>query len=167
MLGEKVVAPHPSGKNLLLDGMVVRVEGPNNTKKKSYDVGLNGCWLWVKSKDGSGYGQYHTSGNKMCRAHRTYYAIIFGKIGIGMTIDHLCRVRSCVNPSHLEMVTGKENTLRGESFSAVNHRKDYCKNGHAFNKENTYFYKMGRFCRACNNISSSKYYHQKRRKVCA
>jgi len=70
-----------------------------------------GCWLWAKSIRPDGYA-YGWDGNQKCLAHRLAYEAFKGPIPKGLTIDHLCVVRHCVNPNHLEAVTGEENTLR-------------------------------------------------------
>ncbi len=85
------------------------------------------------------------------RAHRFAYELLVGPIPDGLVIDHLCRVRHCVNPAHMEPVTRWENTLRGGSFSAVAARQTHCVNGHPFDEENTHVDRRGfRRCRACN-----------------
>jgi len=98
------------------------------------------CWLWSAGKS-KGYGQFFYSpfaGKEFnTRAHIFAYEILIGDIPEGLQLDHLCRVRHCVNPMHLEPVTQKENILRGISVSALNARKTHCKRGHEFTDENT------------------------------
>ena len=69
-------------------------------------------------------------------AHRIGYEQLVGPIPKGLELDHLCRVRHCVNPDHLEPVTHKENTLRGSCPAAVNARKTHCKRGHPLTDDN-------------------------------
>ena len=75
------------------------------------------CWLWTGRKNRKGYGIFHFSiprlGTKGQLAHRFVYLNYVGPIPDGLTIDHLCRVRNCVNPFHLEPVTIRENVQRG------------------------------------------------------
>ena len=110
------------------------------------------CWLWLKQRLPNGYGRFHRdpTGAAML-AHRFSYERFIGPIPKGLTVDHLCRVRHCVNPEHLEAVTQRENTLRGESPSAVNAAKTICKWGHPLNGGNTYIRPDGnRDCRSCH-----------------
>ena len=72
----------------------------------------DGCWLWTKSIDYGGYGRIGQRGVN-ARAHRVSYEHFVGPIPDGLSLDHLCRNRRCVNPDHLEPVTGSENTRRG------------------------------------------------------
>lgn len=71
------------------------------------------CWVWQLAKSEQGYALERSSTGKLVRAHRRYYEDRFGHIPDGLQLDHLCRVRDCVNPGHLEPVTGAVNTQRG------------------------------------------------------
>jgi len=101
----------------------------------AYRPDLGPCWIWTGPKNPGGYGTPYFQG-KMRRAHRVAYELILGTIPAGKQLDHLCRVRHCVNPAHLEPVTNKENALRGFSFSAKNAKKTHCINGHEFSGQN-------------------------------
>lgn len=79
--------------------------------KRNIDPGPNGCWNWNRSKDSDGYG-WASYKDKTWLAHRLAYTFIKGDIPEGMCLDHLCRNRGCVNPSHLEPVTSYKNILR-------------------------------------------------------
>src|SRR5436190_23461888 len=72
----------------------------------------SGCWIFTGNSDQNGYGMTCLNG-KMGRAHRLIYEFLVGPIPPGLTLDHLCRVRRCVNPRHVEPVTLRENILRG------------------------------------------------------
>lgn len=106
------------------------------------------CWEWIGCGNGS-YGQFHKDGRHMV-AHRASYELFVGEIPAGMTLDHLCRNRRCVNPAHLEPVTQRANTLRGIGPSAKNASKTHCPRGHEYSGDNTYIHAQGyRVCRAC------------------
>lgn len=125
----------------------------------SYVQKTDSCWLWTAYIDRGGYGRIALKG-RMRWAHR----MVMGDIPPGYQVDHLCRVRACVNPAHLELVTSKENTLRGESPSAKNSRKKQCKYGHAFTPENTGKKHRGeRYCKQCSRASCKAYYHRNKR----
>jgi hypothetical protein len=119
------------------------------------------CWELLKARSGWGYGQICIGFGIMCPAHRVSYECFVGKIEDGLSIDHLCRNRSCVNPKHLEQVTARENILRGFSLAAKNKRKKFCKNGHeliGYNLVPIAGHPDRRKCRTCIN----KYYRDKR-----
>lgn len=131
---------------------------PNFEKILSKNVKITeGCWLWIASKSKNGYGKIvfekkHTS------AHRVIYQHFKGLIPKGMVIDHLCRNKICVNPSHLEAVTQKENILRGFSPASLNSKKTICKNGHFLSGKNLYVTPNGRRnCVICRQNSSKKH----------
>lgn len=113
------------------------------------------CWEWVGALDQDGYGIYTPgTGARARRAHRLSYEHFVGGIPTGRTLDHLCRVRSCVNPEHLEPVTNAENIRRGLT-GIHNAVKTHCANGHEYTPENTYIRtythngRTHRICRTC------------------
>jgi hypothetical protein len=110
--------------------------------------GPDECWLWTGSKgyasrDGEHYGIFARHNVNIC-AHRYSYILAHGSIPPELQIDHLCRTARCVNPSHLEAVTTRENTLRGYGPTALNARKRLCKRGHPLRTE-----RRGRRCLVC------------------
>lgn len=94
------------------------------------------CWLWTGHVNPvTGYGSYYLPGspNRSQYAHRVAYEFAKGPIPEGLTIDHLCRVRNCVNPDHLEAVSLRENVLRSPiAVAAINARKTHCPQGHPY-----------------------------------
>lgn len=120
----------------------------------SYSICINtGCWLWLKSLSGSGYGRFCINGIRLL-AHRISYKHFKGEIPEGLIIDHLCKIPNCVNPDHLDAVTQKINVLRGDSFALTNKLKTHCSNGHEFTDENTRIWVKSngaekRKCRMC------------------
>ena len=116
------------------------------------------CWLWTASAD-RGYGQIYAGGRlgKTLLAHRVAYEMLVGPIPEGLHLDHLCRVTLCVNPNHLEPVTPRENTLRGESSMAKRARQTECLRGHPLSGANLYTNsKGGRSCKICKNESAKR-----------
>lgn len=118
------------------------------------------CWVWTGATSPDGYG--HLKADQSRRdlwAHRVAYEMMVGPIPDGLQIDHLCRNPSCVNPAHLEPVTGQVNVRRGIGHAAVNAAKTHCCRGHPFDSENTYYRPGGsRRCRACECIHAKKRY---------
>ena len=116
-----------------------------------------GCWLWTGGLQ-RGYGRFSFDG-RCQRAHRVIYELLVGSISEDLEIDHLCRVKSCVNPAHLEAVTHQENIRRGMT-GKVNHwnsRKTHCKRGHPLSGYNLYQRPTGqRVCRECQRVSLRK-----------
>lgn len=111
-----------------------------------------GCWEWTGGIRPNGYGQF-SAGRKedgTASAHRVSYELFVGPIPPRLELDHLCRVRHCVNPKHLEPVTARENTRRSMSPHGINARKTHCKNNHLFDDGNTRIRPNGaRVCRRC------------------
>lgn len=118
------------------------------------------CWFWVGSLNSYGYGIFYVNG-RTWMAHRWAYEFEYGPIPEGLTLDHLCRVRACVNPEHLEPVTSGENVRRAKSFITQ------CPNGHEYTEENTYRNPSsnGRLCRTCMNERQKTYQQRKRKEA--
>lgn len=114
--------------------------------------GPGGCWLWTGHVDRGGYGRIRLGGRTepVGYAHRVAYELYVGLIPEGYELDHLCRVRRCANPDHLEPVTRAVNIARGESPPARTIRDDRCKRGHEFTANAYVYLKTGaRRCREC------------------
>lgn len=112
------------------------------------------CWLWISSLKPAGYGEFHYLG-RIEYAHRWLFERTNGPIPAGHDLDHLCRVRSCVNPEHLEPVIRRINTARGLNKAANAILNNRCWVGHEFNSDNTYIQADGgRRCKRCKADSA-------------
>lgn len=123
-------------------------------KKVVFDA--TGCWLWTASLTANGYAVIWSGGKlgRMCLAHRVMFDAFRGPIGDGLDIDHLCRVRNCVNPFHLESVTRSENLLRSPLMGGLNRAKTHCPRGHEYTGDNLYITTSGsRNCKECSRES--------------
>lgn len=110
-------------------------------------LSVDDCWIWIGYRNRDGYGIFRLNGFSML-SHKVAYQAFVGAVPSGLELDHLCRVRACANPSHLETVTHLENTRRGE----CGYRKlwTHCIHGHQFTEANTYITPDGkRACREC------------------
>lgn len=107
------------------------------------------CWIWTGARQTTGYGNILYLG-KVRLAHRLVYEILRGPIPDGLDLDHLCRVRWCVNPDHLEPVTRSVNLKRGEKMGKP-WCDLYCGRGHR---------KFALECQVCkkmrNDINNAK-----------
>ena len=125
----------------------------------------SGCWLYAGSRDHNGYGLYQKSvegfDQKTFMVHRIAYETYVGPIPEGYQVDHLCRVRWCFNPQHLEAVTAQENTLRSTSRAALNAAKTHCPQGHAYEGYNLVVHDKKRFCRECLRTYTKRAWHKR------
>jgi len=130
-----------------------------------------GCWIWTGAlqgrdyKNGGGYGSFRVSreSNGVRPAHIVSYEHHNGPVPEGAHLDHLCRIRQCVNPDHLDPVTPIENYRRGVGNKGENmSERTHCNHGHEFTPENTIMSKdsksgrMYRRCRACRKEQRKK-----------
>jgi hypothetical protein len=127
-------------------------------QKWTLDV-KTGCWLWTAARAGGGPGKaeygYLTFEGKNVYAHRVSYEHHVGKIPVGMTVDHKCRNKLCVNPDHLRLLTSEDNVRC--HFEAISH----CPRSHEYTPENTHvaIEKNGhrhRRCRACDRERAAR-----------
>lgn len=122
-----------------------------------------GCWLWTACVVHSGYGNFDRE-----EAHRVAWRLYRGPIPEGMYIDHMCRVRSCVNPDHLRVVTPKQNSLENsESFAAKYAKQTECVRGHPFSGDNLRVDAGGRRCKQCDRDDHRRNYRRTKRFLAA
>lgn len=152
---ETVIAPVPTRAGVRLDARTNAEERAEMARLASVfwsrveRLGPNDCHRWLASKS-NGYGSFRICGRPFY-AHRIAYELAIGPIADGLTIDHLCRNRGCVNPAHLEPVTISENIRR-----ATRDRTE-CKRGHLLSPENVLLEGTHRRCRACMKIVQARH----------
>lgn len=129
-------------------------------------VSEDGCWEWRGYIRKDGYGGVSKGGRWML-AHRASYELFRGPIPEGMGLDHLCRVRSCVHPNHLEAVSQRENVLRSPvAPAAVNAHKTHCHKGHPLEGDNVYLNQRSdrpspsRICKTCRKEYAQRRYNK-------
>lgn len=120
----------------------------------------SGCFLFLGQLDTDGYGAFW-DGKRTCKAHHFALRVAGIVRPKFLVVDHLCRLRACVNPVHLEVVTNRVNLLRGVGIAARNAQVTACPRGHAYDERNTYLTKAGtRKCRACSRIRRHEDYQR-------
>lgn len=116
----------------------------------------SGCLLWLGAMNQFGYGRAKVNGKRTV-VHRAIYVLQCGPVAAGLELDHLCRVRCCVNTAHLEPVTKRINALRGNAGVAHSIRqkaKTHCPRGHPYSGDNLFVRKITgyRECRMCMRL---------------
>lgn len=129
--------------------------------RRKIDVDHAGCWLWRAAKNGKGYGLVNDQGRTRT-AHRYVFELLRGPLIEGLVIDHLCRVRHCVNPQHMEQVTQCENSMRGDTVNARNAAKTHCPKGHALSGANLVPWAHRRSCLTCKRANQRAYKARRR-----
>lgn len=128
--------------------------------------GPDACWPWTASKNPKGYGVFAINGGgrqTFPQAHRTAWTLMYhGPLPAWpLVLDHVCRRRDCVNPSHLRVISQRDNCVTfADTPFGINSRKTHCKHGHLLsgdnvarvlnrgkNKEGTWM--VARFCLTC------------------
>lgn len=127
----------------------------------------SGCWLWTGTVNEKNRYGYLGHGPKDLLAHRVAYGLFVGAIPEELELDHLCRVRSCVNPAHLEPVTRRVNLLRSPiTQTSINASATHCPQGHPYDAKNTWRERDGhRRCRQCCNANVRRWKQRQRQSV--
>lgn len=135
-----------AAKPIDLTGWDDEVQGRFESKVQI--VWATGCMVWTAATDRDGYGQFWWRGRKV-KAHRLAWVLENGEVPDGLQLDHLCRVRCCVNPDHLEPVSHRENLLRGDTLTASQVARTHCPAGHPLVDGNLVASSLARGRRAC------------------
>lgn len=118
------------------------------------------CWVFTGYVRPQGYAiisGVQAGKRRNFYVHRLTWEQFRGPIPEGLTIDHLCRVRHCCNPEHLDVVTQQVNVLRGNSLSARRARQTHCRRGHPLVPGNLYHDPGHRICRTCKLAQCEEY----------
>ena len=141
----------PRSRNLG-DALALRIE-----------IQADGCWVWQSATTQKGYGTFKW--RSTCKSvHRWVWLLTVGPVPEGLEFDHLCRVRACCNPDHLELVTHAENMARAKCRAGTdNHNgaKTHCPQGHEYAVHGR-VHKGRRYCVPCN-IATSRQWRAKRK----
>jgi hypothetical protein len=137
-----------------------RIEAPTDEQSLSERLRADcvrdpatGCLLWMGYRNVAGYGRVSHGGQKNLSVHRLAYRLWVGELPTELHVDHLCRVRNCVEPTHMQAVEPRENVR------LVNARKTTCKRGHPLSGDNLYINAASgsRVCRTCMKEHRERY----------
>jgi hypothetical protein len=114
---------------------------------------ITGCWYWTGATVPDGYGHFRSADGTLILAHRFSYQYFTGAISKGLQLDHLCRVRNCVQPAHLEPVTNAENLRRSPlNQTSLFLARTHCSHGHEYTEANSGWWAGRRCCRLCEKL---------------
>jgi hypothetical protein len=118
----------------------------------------NGCWIYTGSLDRKGYVRVRAGARSKAFGHRITWAHFIGDWPDGLTYDHLCRNKACVNPWHGDPVPAHINSLRAPTWTG---NRTECPQGHPYSEDNTlYVHSRGivtRTCRTCRIAANRQY----------
>lgn len=127
--------------------------------EKIEPVPESGCWIWLGATKGEEeYGRIYI-GKQRFTLHKLMYELLVGPVPDGLVLDHLCRVRCCINPYHLEPVTDAVNIYRGKAPGIIRMGSAHCVKGHPWDGKNTRVHGERRFCRSCERERSTRRRH--------
>jgi HNH endonuclease len=129
----------------------------------TYD--MNKCWEWINGRTKGGYAgfRYYFNGVKGYQGHVYSYLRFKGDIPKGLVVHHICNNRPCVNPTHLEAVTTRQNIQMGNT-GQYNKIKTHCPLGHPYDEKNTRVHKNRRVCATCADSRTLFYRFKKKYK---
>jgi hypothetical protein len=134
----------------------VRIIGSDVKRFMSYVDQTDDCWLWAGALKDDGYARFNVGGQSIY-VHIFSYKTFVGDYDNNLQLDHLCSVRHCVNPDHLEPVTQQINTSR-----AAHATRTHCRYGHPYSGDNLYVNPAGsRACKACHKARSRDWARKK------
>lgn len=124
----------------------------------------SGCWMWLSTINTTGYALMKVEGRHRV-AHRVVYEHMVGPIPDGLVLDHLCMVKACVNPAHLEPVTQAENVRRCNETLGIKQYATHCPSGHDLATHGRLSSEGFRRCRACEKPASQRRYLRRKAAV--
>lgn len=135
---------------------------PPNLSAKIHVDEDSGCWLFTGALNSKGYGCITVDSRRML-AHRAAYEALVGPIPEALSIDHLCFVKACCYPGHLEAVSVAENNRRAIARYQVGRRYPACRRGHEFTEDTTGYDSRGhRYCKTCKHLRDREAYLRRR-----
>ena len=157
--------PHWAGAAAARDDLILRVlrDDPGWLSARilpRLSVTSDGCMRWMGAINSKGYGQValpRRYGVSNVYVHRVAWINEGRSIPFGHVIDHLCNLRACANPTHMQTTTNRNNVTRpgARTFGAANAALTHCLRGHALSGDNVSARGNWRECVACTKLRSA------------